>query len=86
MKIIGILTSDFRVYYDLISGLRQRDLPFASLTFDEPIPQNIGVIITTSDEVDKIDFPKLIFAEKDIELTMDIAQRTLKGKEEFEKL
>ncbi len=86
MKIIGILTSNFRVYYDLISSLRQRNQPFASLTFDEPIPQNIGVIITTSEEGDKIDFPKLIVADKDIELTMDIAQRTLKGKEKFEKL
>ena len=86
MKIIGILTSDFRVYYDLIKGLKKRDLPFASLSFDEPIPLNIGVIVTTEEEIDKIDFPKLVAAEKDIDLTIDKARRTLKGKDIFGKL
>ncbi|UCE39230.1 MAG: hypothetical protein JSW00_08445 [Thermoplasmata archaeon] len=86
MKIIGILTSDFRIYYDLIKCLKKRDLPFASLSLDEPIPVNIGVIITTKDEEDKIDFPHLVLAEPDIELTIDIALRTMKGKEKFRKL
>lgn len=86
MKIIGILTQDFRLYYDLIKGLKKRDLPFASLSFDEPIPMNIGVIITTKNEENKIDFPKLVLANKDIDLTIDIARRTLKGKEKCGKL
>ncbi|ODS40204.1 MAG: hypothetical protein A7315_02640 [Candidatus Altiarchaeales archaeon WOR_SM1_79] len=86
MRIIGILTQDFRIYYELIKGLKQRDLPFASLSFDEPIPMNIGVIITSKGEEDKIDFPKLVIAEKDIDITIDIARRTLKGKEVFNKL
>lgn len=86
MKIIGILTQDFRVYYELIKGLKKRDLPFASLSFDEPIPANIGVIITKNEEKDRIDFPRLIFAEKDIDLTIDIARRILKGKEKCKKL
>ena len=86
MKIIGILTQNFRVYYELIKALKKRDLPFASLSFDEPIPLNIGVIITTSEERDKIDFPKVISAEEDVDLTIDIARRTLKGKEKCKKL
>lgn len=81
MKIIGILTQDFRVYYELIKGLKKRDLPFVSLSFDEPIPLNIGVIITTEEEKNGIDFPRLVFAEEDVDLTIDIARRTLKGKE-----
>jgi hypothetical protein len=81
MKIIGILTSDFRVYYELIKTLKMHDLSFASLSFDEPIPMNIGVIITTEDEKESIDFPNLVVAEKDIELTIDVATRILKGKE-----
>lgn len=86
MKIIGILTQDFRVYYDLIKGLKRSDLPFASLSFDEPIPLNIGVIITTEEEKDKIDFPRLVVAEKDIDLTIDMARRNLKGKDICKKL
>ncbi|UCE73852.1 MAG: hypothetical protein JSV56_12660 [Methanomassiliicoccales archaeon] len=86
MKILGILTSDFRVYYELIKGLKNRDLPFASLSFDEPIPMNIGAIITTKDEEDRIDFPKLVLVKEDIDLTIEIAQRTLKGKERYIKL
>ncbi len=85
MKIIGILTQDFRVYYDLIKGLKTRDLPFASLSFNEPIPHNIGVIITTEEEKDKIDFPKLV-VRGDIELAIDVARRTLKGKEKFRRI
>jgi hypothetical protein len=86
MKIIGILTSDFRVYYELIKALKKRDLPFASLSFDEPIPMNIGVLITTEDEKESIDFPHPVVAEKDIELTIDVATRILKGKEKFNRL
>jgi hypothetical protein len=86
MKIIGILTQDFRVYYDLITELRKRELPFSSLTFEDPIPMHIGVIITTKGEENKIDFPSLVFAEDGIEHTIDIAQRTLKGKDKFKKL
>jgi hypothetical protein len=86
MKIIGILTSDFRIYYELIKTLKVRDLSFASLSFDEPIPLNIGVIITTEDEKESIDFPNLVVAGKDIELTIDVATRILKGKEKFNRL
>lgn len=86
MKIIGILTQDFRVYYNLIKGLKKRDLPFASLSFEESIPMNIGVIITTEEEKEKIDFPKIVLVDNDIELTIDIAKRTLKGKEKCKRL
>jgi hypothetical protein len=86
MKIIGILTSDFRVYYELIKGLKKRDLSFVSLTFNEPIPLNIGVIITTKEEKNKIKFPRLVLTEKDIDLTIDRAMRILRGKEKFKKL
>jgi hypothetical protein len=86
MKIIGILTSDFRVYYELIKTLKKQDLSFASLSFNEPIPLNIGVIITTEDEKKNIDFPNLVVVDKDIELTIDVATRILKGKEKFNRL
>ena len=86
MKRLGILTSDFRIYYELIKELKKRGLEFKSLSFSEPIPMNIGVIITTEEEMDKIDFPKLIATTNDIDLTIDIAQRTLKGKEAYHKM
>lgn len=86
MKIMGILTSDFRVYYNLIEAMKKRDLPFASLSFEEQIPLNIGVIITTKEEEKKIDFQKIVIAENDIELTIDVAKRTLKGKDKCKKL
>ena len=86
MRILGILTSDFRIYYEIIKALKKRDLSFLSLSFDEPIPPNVGVILTTEDESDKIDFPNLIPISKDMELTIDIAQRTLRGKDIFQKL
>jgi hypothetical protein len=86
MKIIGILTANFRIYYDLIMALKIRNLPFISLSFEESIPQNVGVIITSEEERHRIDFPNIVEARDDFELTIDIAQRNLKGKESYEKL
>jgi hypothetical protein len=66
--------------------LKKRRASFLSLNFEESVPQNVGVIITTEEEREKIDFSNLVVASKDIELTIDIAQRSLKGKEIYEKL
>ncbi|MCD6331176.1 MAG: hypothetical protein J7L80_03130 [Thermoplasmata archaeon] len=57
---IGLLTSNFSLYYDLVNVLRKRNIPFVSLTFNEEIPPNVGVIITSEEEKDNIMFDKLV--------------------------
>lgn len=60
MKAIGLLTEDFTVYHDVIKALRARKIPFVSLNFGDPIPSNIGVIITTEREVGDVEFDSVV--------------------------
>ncbi len=62
---IGLLTSNFSLYHDLVNILRKRNIPFVSLTFDGDIPPNVNVIITTDDEKNKIKFDNVIVCKPD---------------------
>lgn len=42
---IGISTSDFLLYHELIDKMKVRDIPFVTLPRNEDIPANVGVII-----------------------------------------
>ena len=57
---IGILTNDFSLYYDLIKTLKKREVPYISLSYTEPIPQNVDVILTSPKESKNIQFEKKI--------------------------
>lgn len=60
MKILAIMTEDFSAYYDLVKELKSREIPFLSLSFNDKIPSNVGVIITTKEEKHKIKFSKVV--------------------------
>lgn len=47
MRRIGVLTSDFSLYHDLIRYLREQRVPFASLAFGETVEASIGVLVTS---------------------------------------
>jgi len=72
---IGILTNDFSLYYDLIKALKNREVPYISLSYTEPIPQNVDVILTSPDESKKIQFKKKIdcFPSSDLDVIIDKA-------------
>lgn len=55
MKSLGVLTSDFSVYYDLVQALRERGVPFIPISPDEDIPATVGVVVTTSAEAPTLD-------------------------------
>ena len=81
MKIIAIMTENFSLYYDLVKVLKQEKLSFLSLSFDDKIPPNVGVIITDVDEKDRIKFNTIVVVEKDIYRAVDEAQKILSGKD-----
>lgn len=83
MKVIGVLTKDFRAYYDIVHYLKRNDLPFVSLNFEEPIPLSVGVVVTTKGEGSVIDFARIVEHEGDIEHTIAVAMRLLSGKERY---
>lgn len=53
-KVLGILTQDFRLYHDLVNALKARDLPFRSLSFQEPIPREVGAVLTSPGEAGRV--------------------------------
>ena len=92
MKIVGIITENFSVYYDLVKALKARSIPFVSLSFADLIPANVGVIITTEKETDNIEFehkveiPENHDEVKDIQYAINVALNTLSGKEHYNHL
>jgi len=87
VQAIGILTEDFRLYYDLIKMLKQRDIPFLSLSFKDPIPDDVGVVLTSWGEMDKVDFQyKIGVDDKDLEQALALAIRKLGHKDVYDKI
>jgi len=76
---IGLLTEDSRFYHELVSVLRERRFPFVSLTFDGPIPEQVGVIITTAQEADRLAFRPLIADEPQAARAVSRALHLLRG-------
>ena len=82
---IGILTKDVRLYYDLIIFLKSRRIQFRMLDFDRKIPRDIGVVLTSQDELEAIDFePKI--AVTDLEADVRRARQVAAGMERAQEL
>ena len=80
-SIIGVLTKNVRLYYDLMEFLKLRKLEFKMLDFENSIPRDIGVILTSPEELDTIDFePKIAVTE--LETDIRKARQTLTGFDE----
>ena len=63
-KVLGVLTEDFRLYHDLVAALKARDLPFASLSFQVPVPREIGAILTSPAEAPRVRFSAVVAVEE----------------------
>lgn len=78
---IGVLTSDFVLYHDLVHALEARGLQFASLTFDSPVPADVDVIITSPEEGRRVNFDVVVYPEQEqdmdelIDRALFVAQR-----------
>lgn len=78
MRVIGLLTEDPRTYFEVIETLREHDLKFVSLDFFDPVPANVGVIITTEAEKEKVDFDRIV-TDEDPVAAVSRAMRMLSG-------
>ena len=77
-RLIGVLTGDVRLYYDLIALLKKKELEYRMLAFDRPVPDNVGVVLTSEKELESIDFEPRI-AVTNIEIGIRQARLALKG-------
>ncbi|HUR68722.1 MAG TPA: hypothetical protein VM370_05700 [Candidatus Thermoplasmatota archaeon] len=78
MRTLGILTADFSVYYDLVQALRARGVAFETLTPGEPVPEHIGVVITTDAEASYVVHPTVV-AFRGLDTTIHAALRLLQA-------
>jgi hypothetical protein len=78
MKPIGLMTQDPRTYFEMIEALREQGLKYISLEFSEPLPANVGVVITTEREKDRIDFDNLV-TDTDPDIAIARARKILAG-------
>ena len=82
MKVIGIMTTNFRFFYELVQMLKGHNEPFVALDFGEEVPANVGVVITTREERSKVRFRRVV-AENSPELAYKLAHNRLSGRERF---
>ncbi len=79
MKIIGLVTEDFRFFHMMVRLLKEREEPFISLGFNDPIPDNVGVIITSNAERDRVRFGTIV-TDGDPDIAFKAARSLLRGK------
>ncbi len=78
MQVIGLLTEDPRTYFAVLETLKEQGLKFLSLDFSDPIPANVGVVITSEREKNKVDFDKIV-CDSDSDAAVSRARRVLAG-------
>lgn len=78
---VAVVTEDFSLYHDLVVRLKRRSIPFASLSPRDPLPDDVGVVITSPAEADAIDFRPVVATRGDLEDAIDQALKALAGRE-----
>jgi hypothetical protein len=81
VRAVGIMTEDFALSYDLMRLLKLRGLRFKSLDFRDPVPADVGVVITGEGESGRVGHPKVVEAGGDRELAIADALQLMAGKE-----
>jgi hypothetical protein len=83
---IAVVTEDFSLYHDLVVRLKRRGIAFASLSPKDPIPDDVGVVITSPEEAARIAFRPTVVTRGDLEDALDQALKALAGREPFQKV
>lgn len=83
---IAVATVSGRAYYELVSELKRKHLPFSSIKPWDPIPLDIKVVLTTKEESQKISHPQILLFEPGTnpESAVDKAILIVQGKQSYE--
>jgi hypothetical protein len=82
-KLIGVFTQDFKFFYRAREVLKSKGIPFIGISVEEEVPEKVGVLITSTSEVDDVDFQPKVACEA-VEEAIGRALCILSGKAEFE--
>jgi len=85
---IAVATVNGRAYYQLVTELQRKRLPFLSLKPWVPIPLHIKVVLTTEKESQQISHPQILLFKQgsNPEAIIDKALLIVQGKQGYEKL
>jgi hypothetical protein len=85
---IALATVSGKAYYKLVSELKQRDVSFLSLTFKDPIPLTIKVVITTEKERSLVKHPNVLVFNEETDATSVVneAIKIVRGKKIYERV
>jgi hypothetical protein len=85
---IAVATVSGKAYYLIVNELKGKNIPFLSLTPDQPIPVEIKVVITTEKEQRLINHEKTLMYHDGVEPEALIheALQIVQGKESYEKI
>jgi len=85
---IVVATVSGKAYYLIVNELKGKNVPFLSLTPNDPIPIEIKVVITTEEEKSLINHEKVLAFKDGVELEMltNQALQIIRGKECYEKI
>jgi len=88
IKTLGIYTKNFELFHDLVTTLKQRNIPYVALTSQDHIPHRIGVVLTSHSEIHDFRTLKIIAADAydTIDIAIDKALHLLIGKELYTKI
>ncbi|MFH0749168.1 MAG: hypothetical protein V1915_04550 [Candidatus Bathyarchaeota archaeon] len=85
---IAVVTSVGEVFFQLISELKRRRLPFLALKPNELIPLNVGVAITTESEKNNVHCPNILTydGKTDPINVIDDALQIIRRKKQYDKV
>jgi hypothetical protein len=83
---IAVVTEDFSLYHDLVVRLKRRGISFASLSPKDPLPDDVGVVITSPQEEGRIKFRPVVVTRGDLEDAVDQALKALAGREPYQQV
>ena len=85
---IAVATVNGRVYYQLVTELQRKRLPFLSLKPWDPVPLHIKVVLTTEEESHQVSHPQIIIfgQNSNPETAVDEAILIVQGKQGYEKV
>ena len=85
---VAVATVEGKAYFLIVNQLRERNISFVSLVPGDSVPAEVKVVITTEKEKDLIKHEKiLIFSgEKELDVLVNEVEKTLQGKEAYEKI
>jgi predicted RNase H-like nuclease (RuvC/YqgF family) len=85
---VAVATVEGKAYFLIVNLLRERNIPFVSLVPGDSVSAEVKVVITTEGEKPLIKHEKiLVFSgENELDILVNEVEKTLQGKEAYEKI